>query len=667
MRITESEKIDTRADEAFEQSLFEKAARIRAVENLLLDLHREGHFRGALHTCIGEETIAAALHPHLNPETDAFFATHRGHGHYLASGGGEAELVAEFLGRKGALCLGRGGSQHLQHRLFFANGIQGAACPQAVGYAWARMRADLAGISVVQLGDGTLGEGAVYEALTFAAVLKAPVLFLVQLNGWSQSTDAKTTSAGDLLERFRGFGLLVDRRSDVDALDLHNHFGRVLKAVRLGRPFVQIIDTRRLVAHSTHDDQRSRALLEELWREDTIESRRQAHPGFRSRTDRWRKELRSLADEILARPKLALGEGAATPDLAASPSARDLLAPQVGLEASVVAAINGGLHQLMADKRVLLIGEDLADPYGGAFKATRGLSTRYPDRVLSTPVAEAGIAGVAIGAALAGYRPVAEIMFGDFVTLAADQLINSAAKFHFTSGGKTICPITVRLPSGGGLGYGPTHSQSLERLFCGEPGLRVISLSRRHDPSTLIRHAVLDDDAPVVLVEPKPHYGELLLRCAPLGLEFEDLPGTPKSYPPLHFRPPRGARAAVTLIAYGHVIDVAEAAMQHLLIEHEFYCDYFVLTQLSPLDCDAILDSLAQTRRLLIVEPGVAEYGVGAAIIHQAALRGAPFSARTVGARALPIPSSHGIEESVLPSKADVICELSTLVGVTQC
>ena len=146
---------------------------------------------------------------------------------------------------------------------------------------------------------------------------------------------------------------------------------------------------------------------------------------------------------------------------------------------------------MAADRDVILIGEDLLDPYGGAFKVSRGLSTRFPDQVFSTPIAEAGIVGLSNGLALAGMRPVAEIMFADFVTLAADQLINFAAKFHAMYGGKVACPLTVRLVSGGGRGYGPTHSQSLEGLFCGVPGLRVIALSRRHDPAELLGQAVL--------------------------------------------------------------------------------------------------------------------------------------------------------------------------------
>src|SRR5437879_8654388 len=169
--------------------------------------------------------------------------------------------------------------------------------------------------------------------------------------------------------------------------------------------------------------------------------------------------------------------------------------------------LNRALHALMRDDpRVILLGEDLLDPYGGAFKVSRGLSTSFPDQVFSTPIAEAGIAGVSNGMALAGLRPIAEIMFADFATLVADQLINFAAKFHYMYAGKVTCPLTVRLVSGGGRGYGPTHSQSLERLFCGIPGLRVLALSQRHNPRKLLHDAVLSHESPTVFVENKLLY-----------------------------------------------------------------------------------------------------------------------------------------------------------------
>ena len=149
---------------------------------------------------------------------------------------------------------------------------------------------------------------------------------------------------------------------------------------------------------------------------------------------------------------------------------------------------------LETDPRVVLLGEDLVDPYGGAFKVTRGLSTDFPDRVRSTPISEGAIAGVSAGLALAGYRPIAEIMFGDFLTLCFDQIVNHIAKYEAMYDGQATCPVIIRTPSGGGRGYGPTHSQSLEKHFLGVPHLRVVAASLVHDPGRVLR-ALLDQDS----------------------------------------------------------------------------------------------------------------------------------------------------------------------------
>ena len=158
----------------------------------------------------------------------------------------------------------------------------------------------------------------------------------------------------------------------------------------------------------------------------------------------------------------------------------------------------------------LLLGEDVLDPYGGAFGVTKGLSDRFPGRVLTTPIAEGGIVGAGVGLALRGRRPIVEIMFGDFITLAVDQLVNHAAKFRAMYGGRVTVPLVVRTPMGGRRGYGPTHSQSLEKLLLGVPGLRVIAPSVFHDPGAILRDAVLHGDTPTLLVEHK------LLYPAPL-------------------------------------------------------------------------------------------------------------------------------------------------------
>src|ERR1700748_1120466 len=164
-------------------------------------------------------------------------------------------------------------------------------------------------------------------------------------------------------------------------------------------------------------------------------------------------------------------------------------------------ALNHALHRALdEDDRVVVLGEDIADPYGGAFKVTRGLTSAFPKRVRSTRISEGALAGVAAGLALAGYRPIAEVMFGDFLTLCFDQIVNHIAKYEAMYAGQTICPVIIRTPSGGGRGYGPTHSQSLEKHFVGVPHLKVVASSLVHDPAAVLR-ALLAQDAPVLHIE----------------------------------------------------------------------------------------------------------------------------------------------------------------------
>ncbi|TFH34461.1 MAG: alpha-ketoacid dehydrogenase subunit beta, partial [Anaerolineales bacterium] len=185
---------------------------------------------------------------------------------------------------------------------------------------------------------------------------------------------------------------------------------------------------------------------------------------------------------------------------------------------TVLQALNHGLRQcLEGSSEVYLLGEDILDPYGGAFKVVQGLSTDFPERVLTTPVSEAGIVGVGVGMALRGLRPVVEIMFGDFLTLAADQLINHAAKFRWMSNDKVRVPLVVRTPMGGYRGYGPTHSQTLEKHFFGTPGLRVVAVNTLVNPQTIIARVVLEEDDPVLFVEHKLLYPQALFSA---GDEF---------------------------------------------------------------------------------------------------------------------------------------------------
>ncbi len=174
--------------------------------------------------------------------------------------------------------------------------------------------------------------------------------------------------------------------------------------------------------------------------------------------------------------------------------------------------LNNALHELLSSRDdVLIIGEDIKDPYGGAFKVTKGLSESYPSKVFGTPISEASIVGIATGLALQGFRPIVEIMFGDFTTLIVDQILNSASKFGLMYGSNVKVPLVVRTPMGGGRGYGPTHSQSIEKLFFGMPGVKVVSPSLAHDPKEILFKSILDDSV-TIFIEAKDLYTAELLN-----------------------------------------------------------------------------------------------------------------------------------------------------------
>ena len=324
---------------------------------------------------------------------------------------------------------------------------------------------------------------------------------------------------------------------------------------------------------------------------------------------------------------------------------------------TVLESLNAALHRLFAeDERVVLIGEDVLDPYGGAFKVTRGLSSAYPERVFTTPISEATIVGLASGMALRGLRPVAEIMFGDFLTLAADQLVNHAAKFRWMYNDNVRVPIVVRTPMGGRRGYGPTHSQSLEKMFLGVPGLRVLAANTLGDPGTLLEAAIADDD-PVLFVEHKLLYTRALLDASSGDLQeyLVDSSGATFTNYILRFR--FSHIPHLTIATYGYNFELARQAALELLMEREIFCELVVFSQLSPFDISPLLTSLQRSHRLLTVEEGGLTLGWGAEVAARVAEADLSPMARIrrVAGLDLPIANARSLEDAILPSKDSII------------
>jgi pyruvate dehydrogenase E1 component beta subunit len=302
---------------------------------------------------------------------------------------------------------------------------------------------------------------------------------------------------------------------------------------------------------------------------------------------------------------------------------------------------------MQADPRVILLGEDIGEA-GGPFGVTRGLHQTFgAARVLDFPISEAALVGTAVGAALTGYRPVAEIMFMDFCTLAMDAIVNQAAKAHFMFGGQTAVPMVVRAPHGGGLNAGAQHSQCLEAWFAHVPGLTVVCPATPADAYGLLRTAI-DSPNPVLFIENKALYarkGEM-----------------PDTLGPIPFGEARVARPGtdVTVVTYGAALYEAEAAAKEaaaLGIDVEI----IDLRSLQPWDEATVLASLARTHRLVIFHEAVEAFGVGAEIAARMADAGfdeldAPII--RVGAPFMPTPYSPELEKAYMPDAARLLAAI---------
>lgn len=632
---------------------------IRQSETLLLGLFGKGLLSGTTHTCLGQELCQMAVVRALHDPNDAVFSNHRNHGHFLTYSGHFLGLIAEIMGREAGVCGGIGGSQHLAYRNFHSNGVQAGMSAVGVGQALARKLRGESGIVAIFVGDGTLGEGLLYESLNLASVWQVPALFVVENNGIAQTTaTAGTIGGGAITPRGEAFGLRTWRYNDGDTDFFHN-VERVVERTRAGRiPGFLVVDTLRLGPHSKGDDPRDAVEMDAIRaRDPLVRLGAQLPAGHKREIDEAARAFladveqaarRSLESRYRSRPEHLF---AARPDRYAP---HDEPAAENG---NVRASLNAALRRLLReDPRTILLGEDLHDPYGGAFKVTAGLSTDFPGRVLSTPISEAAIVGAGTGLALAGYRPVVEVMFADFLTLAADQLFNHAVKFPGMFPHAQV-PLVVRTPSGGRRGYGPTHSQSPENLVAGIPGLTVVFPSNRHHSGALLERAVRDWPYPTVFFEHKLLYG------LPSGrLSYRDCIADPRDpaaglFPTLLLGP---ETPDITLVCYGGMLPVIEKLAAELEAE-ELNVEIVVPSLLAPLPRHTLVGLLRPRPRIAVVEESHCESGFAAGL--GAALLEAGYKGRfiRVGTPPVPIPAARSLEAELIPNEETVLRAIVSL------
>jgi pyruvate dehydrogenase E1 component beta subunit len=319
-------------------------------------------------------------------------------------------------------------------------------------------------------------------------------------------------------------------------------------------------------------------------------------------------------------------------------------------------AVNSALDvALGADPDVFLLGEDISDPVGGVYNVTKGLSTKYGEhRVRDTPISESAIIGAATGAALAGKRPVAEIMIMDFLGVCLDQLANHAAKLRYMTGGQAHVPLVVRMSAGAGIGFGAQHSELLEAWLIHTPGLKVVMPSTPAAAKGLLLSSIFDDD-PVVFIEPTPLY---------FGGVKEEVPDGDVRVPLGQAHIAREG-SGITLISYGLHVHTCLAAAAGLA-QDGIEAEVIDLRSLVPLDTATVFASVAKTRRAVVVHEAVGRAGFGAelsSLIHEELFNELVEPVRRVTGPSTPVPFAKKLETAFVPSADTVTAAARQLCG----
>jgi 2-oxoisovalerate dehydrogenase E1 component len=638
---------------------------IRGFEERVAALYRDGEVPGFVHLSIGQEASAVGACWPL-ALADVITSTHRGHGHCLAKGLDPLGMFAELMAKDEGTNRGRGGSMHIADPtagIFGANGIVAAGLPIAVGAATAAQLRRDGRVAVAFFGDGAVAHGSFHEAINLAAVWRLPLVFFCENNGYAEFSPAAAQHAASLEKRAAGYGVEYVAVDGNDVGATAAAMREVVDAIRAGSgPVVVEATTYRWHGHYEGDPGRYRspAEVQEWEARDPllVSARRLRAAGV---TDAELEAMKAsvaheLDDAVDAARRMAAPAVATLTDFVVRARPQRPDPPALAADAPVfrtMDAIRSALEvELAGDERVFVAGIDVAAG-GNVFGLTRGLHERFGDRVRDTPISESAIVGLGVGAAMAGMRPVVELMYLDFLGVCLDQLLNQAAKLPFMTGGRAEMALTVRTQFGAGRSSGSQHSQSLEALLAHIPGLSVVMPSTPADTYGLLRAAIQDPN-PVVFIENRLLYG---------------MKGP---QPPVDHILPIGSSAVVraghdiTVVSVSRMVHEAVAAAE--LVESEgVSVEVIDLRTVAPLDMAPILESVHKTSRLLIAHEAVVPFGIGAEIAAAVARDGfwsldAPIE--RIGAVATPPPYAPNLERAWLPDRDDIADAIRRLARV---
>jgi 2-oxoisovalerate dehydrogenase E1 component len=637
--------------------IIKQALKIRRVEEKFLDLFSQGKLNGTVHTCVGQEFSAIAFAGQLQKQ-DFIFSNHRCHGHYMAFTNDTRGLLAELLGKASGTSGGIGSSQHLCRSNFYSNGIQGGIVPVAAGYALANKLNNSDAIGIVFIGDGTLGEGALYETLNIISKWEIPLLIVCENNYYAQSTPQNVNLAGSITDRAKAFDIQTWKGDTWDVEQLLDQAQEAMQYVRTyNKPAFFHCDTYRLNAHSKGDDDRDPNEIDAYKEKDFLIKFEAAEPDYFNRfKEKIDEEINRIVEAIFEENDTQLNDYYTINEIQKS---KEWITLESINKRQVELLNNFFKNEMEQNEKVIFIGEDCLSPYGGAFKVAKDLSFIKPKQVFSTPISEAAITGISNGLALNGYKPFAEIMFGDFITLAFDQIVNHASKFHHMFNKQIDCPVVIRTPMGGRRGYGPTHSQTLDKFLIGIDHVKTVAINTFFSPE-IIYNSILVEKQPVIVIENKTDYAKKILSNPSKLFTYQR---TNDLYPIVHIKP-IVSTADITIIAYGSMADFVASMLEELIVECDIKPELIVPSLISEVPIHIIIESVKTTNKVVIIEEGSSYGSYSSEIIAELAESiNSAFKVKRIASLPVPIPAVKSLELQVLPDKDRIINDIKSMLN----
>ena len=671
---------------------------IRAFETKVLELKNENLIHGPVHSSIGQEAVAVGA---INAicQTDSISGSHRAHHQFLAKALAyytpksysplidkltpEMQevlniLLAEIMGLSPGCCEGRGGSMHLcdlKIGVLGTDAIVAGGIPIATGAAWSERYKKQKGIVISFFGDGAVNQGAFHEALNLAGLWKLPIIYLLENNLYAVATRLKEAAPiAKLSLRAVSYGMRGCIVDGMDPLAIKIVVEDAIEKLGAGStPYLIEAMTYRFFHHGgnvpgSSFGYRDKSEEDDWMKRDPVKLFPQQMRKFGFLTEKENLYLKEIANNSIreavdycTEKNKKSGKRYIKESLWPKPEsletklhsdgsefkeiefveAKDLELNKKTKYVEAIAAVTG--RWMEKDPNVFVIGEEVSHFDGGAYQATKGLPQKYPDRILNTPISEAGFSGLACGAAICGLKPIVEIMFPDFTLVAADQIFNQIGKLRYIYGGKVDIPLVMRTRIAIGCGYGGQHSMDPVALFALFPGWRIVAPTTPFDYVGLFNSAMQSKD-PVLIVEHQGLYNST-------GL----IPSNNCDY---YVKIGKAKKLTegkdITLLAYSSTVALAKQAAEELIVEG-IGAEVIDLRTLdfANIDYKTIGNSLRKTNSLVVIEQAPKSNSIGATISHECTNRFFDYLdcpiARFTGAD-IPNPVSKILESAALPT-----------------